>query len=164
MLSNNHADNHAGLGGLGGAGGAGGIGGLDSIYTELIAEHSRSMENKHHLALPTVTKKGRNPSCGDEITLELNVADGVIQDAAFTGAGCAISQASTSIMIDLIKGESVEEARRLADLFLQMIKGEITDDEELEDLDEALALKNISHMPARVKCAVLSWRTLLESV
>ena len=105
MLSNNHADNHAGLGGLGGAGGAGGIGGLDSIYTELIAEHSRSVENKHHLSLPTVTKKGRNPSCGDEITLELQVEDGIIKDAAFMGIGCAISQASTSIMIDLIKGE-----------------------------------------------------------
>ncbi len=158
MLNNNHADNHAGLGGLSG------IGGLDSIYTELIAEHSRSVENKHHLSFPTVTQKGRNPSCGDEITLELQVEDGIIKDAAFTGVGCAISQASTSIMIDLIKGEKVEEAHRLADLFLQMIKGEITDDEELEDLDEALALKNISHMPARVKCAVLSWRTLLESI
>ena len=161
MLSNNHADNHAGLGGIGGLSG---LGGLDSIYTELIAEHSRSMENRHHLALPTVAQKGRNPSCGDEITLELQVEDGVIKDAAFTGIGCAISQASTSIMIDLIKGEPVEQARYLADLFLKMIKGEITDDDELEELDEALALKNISRMPARVKCAVLSWRTLLEIV
>ncbi|MCI7613694.1 MAG: SUF system NifU family Fe-S cluster assembly protein [Selenomonadaceae bacterium] len=122
------------------------------------------MENRHHLALPTVAQKGRNPSCGDEITLELQVENGVIKDAAFTGIGCAISQASTSIMIDLIKGEPVEQARHLADLFLKMIKGEITDDDELEELDEALALKNISRMPARVKCAVLSWRTLLEIV
>ena len=137
---------------------------LDSIYTELIAEHSRSAVNKHHLALPTVTKKGRNPSCGDEITLELQIEDGIVKDAAFTGMGCAISQASTSIMIDLIKGESIEQAKHLADLFLKMIKGEITDDDELEELDEAMALKNISNMPARVKCAVLSWRTLLETL
>lgn len=137
---------------------------LDSIYTELIAEHSRSVENKHHLAMPTITQKGRNPSCGDEITLELQVEDGKIKDASFTGVGCAISQASTSIMIDLIKGEPVEQAQHLADLFLKMIKGEITDDDELEELDEAMALKNISHMPARVKCAVLSWRTLLETL
>ena len=129
---------------------------LDSIYTELIAEHSRSAENKHPLAFPTVTQKGRNPSCGDEITLQLQVKDGVIEDAAFTGIGCAISQASTSIMIDLIKGETVEQAKHLADLFLKMIKREITDEAELEELDEALALKNISNMPARVKCAVLS--------
>ena len=137
---------------------------LDSIYTELIAEHSRSAENKRPLAFPTVTQKGRNPSCGDEITLQLQVKDGVIEDAAFTGIGCAISQASTSIMIDLIKGETVEQAKHLADLFLKMIKREINDEAELEELDEALALKNISNMPARVKCAVLSWHTLQQII
>ena len=138
--------------------------GLDGIYTELIAEHSRSAENKQPRAFPTVTQKGRNPSCGDEITLQLQVKDGVIEDAAFTGIGCAISQASTSIMIDLIKGETVEQAKHLADLFLKMIKREITDEAELEELDEALALKNISNMPARVKCAVLSWYTLPQII
>jgi nitrogen fixation NifU-like protein len=107
--------------------------------------------------------KGRNPSCGDEITLELQVEDGYIKDASFVGIGCAISQASTSIMIDLIKGESVAKARHLANLFLRMIKREeLTEDEE-EELDEAFALKNISNMPARVKCAVLSWHTLEEA-
>ena len=100
--------------------------------------------------------------CSRRMTVELE--DGIIKDAAFTGIGCAISQASTSIMIDLVKGEPVEQARHLADLFLKMIKGEITDDDDLEELDEALALKNISRMPARVKCAVLSWRTLQEII
>ena len=134
--------------------------GLENIYTELIAEVSRNPENRHHLDAPTVTLKGRNPSCGDEITLELQVENDVVKDASFTGVGCAISQASTSMMIDLIKGESVEEAKRLAGLFLGMIKGDITDDDELEDLGDAIALKNISNLPARVKCAVLSWHTL----
>ena len=134
--------------------------GLENIYTELIAEESRNPENRHHLDAPTVTLKGRNPSCGDEITLELQVENDVVKDASFTGVGCAISQASTSMMIDLIKGESVEEAKRLAGLFLGMIKGDITDDDELEDLGDAIALKNISNLPARVKCAVLSWHTL----
>ena len=115
---------------------------LDSIYTELIAEHSRSTENKHHLKLPTVVQKGRNPSCGDEITLELQVENGKIKDASFTGVGCAISQASTSIMIDLIKGESVAKAQHLADLFLKMIKGEITEDDELEELDLYFLMNN----------------------
>ncbi len=133
---------------------------LADIYTELIAEHSRSNVNKHHLAQATCCEKGHNPSCGDEITLELQVEDGKIKDASFTGVGCAISQASTSMMIDLIKGESVEKAEHLAKLFIGMIKGEVTEDEELEELDEAMALKNISNMPARVKCAVLSWHTL----
>ena len=133
---------------------------LDSIYTELIAEQSRNPVNKHHLEQPTVALKGHNPSCGDEITLELTVADGIIQDASFTGVGCAISQASTSMMIDLIKGATVEKAEHLIQLFLGMIKGEITDEDALEELDEAAALQSISHMPARVKCAVLSWHTL----
>ena len=138
--------------------------GLESIYTELIAEQSRNPENKHHLAAPTIVLKGRNPSCGDEISLELTVADGRIAEAAFTGVGCAISQASTSMMIDLIKGESVERAQHLIALFLGMIKGEITDDAALEELDEAIALKNIANLPARVKCAVLSWHTLDDAL
>ena len=137
---------------------------LESIYTELIAEQSRNPENKHHLAAPTLVLKGRNPSCGDEIALELTLADGRIADAAFTGVGCAISQASTSMMIDLIKGETVEQAKHLVKLFLGMIKGEITDDKVLEELDEAMALKNIAHLPARVKCAVLSWHTLGDAL
>lgn len=135
---------------------------LDSIYTELIAEHSRSVVNKHHLEHPTVVRKGRNPSCGDEISLELQLADGLVQEASFTGIGCAISQASASLMIDLVKGKTEAEAKRLAELFVAMIKGEVTDEEQLEELDEAMALQSISHLPARVKCAVLSWRTLLE--
>lgn len=133
---------------------------LSAIYTELIAEHNKSQHNKRHLEHPTAVLKGRNPSCGDEITLEVRVQNGVIADAAFTGIGCAISQASTSIMIDLVQGETVEKAQELIDTFLGMIKREIVDDEKLEILDEALALKNISNMPARVKCAVLSWHTL----
>ena len=107
---------------------------LSDIYTELIAEHSRSTE--------------------------LIVEDGKIKDAAFTGVGCAISQASTSMMIDLVKGKTVEEARHLADLFISMIKGKKLTEEELEELDEAAALEGVSRMPARVKCAVLSWHTL----
>lgn len=92
--------------------------------------------------------------------MELEVKDGIIQDASFTGVGCAISQASTSLMIGLVKGQPVEKARKLADLFIRMIKGEVEDEGELENLEDAAALKNISHMPARVKCAVLSWHTL----
>ena len=133
---------------------------LGDLYTEVIGEHSRSPENKGELSSANVRERGHNPSCGDEITLELEIADGVIKDAAFTGVGCAISQASTDIMIDLMRGKTVEEAHRLAQLFTAMIKREVTDDEVLEELDEAVALKNISNMPARVKCAVLAWHTL----
>ena len=133
---------------------------LGDLYTEVIGEHSRSPENKGELAAATVRERGHNPSCGDEITLELLIEGDIIKDAAFTGVGCAISQASTDIMIDLMRGKTVEEAQRLAQLFTAMIKREVTDDAALEELDEAIALKNISNMPARVKCAVLAWHTL----
>ncbi len=138
--------------------------GLDSIYTEILTEHNNSNRNKHHIENPTKVLKGVNPSCGDEIELELREKDGVIEDAAFTGIGCAISQASASIMIDLIKGKSDEEALKLAKTFFGMIKNEITDESQLEVLDEAIALKDISHMPARVKCAVLGWHTLENAI
>ena len=133
---------------------------LGDLYTEVIGEHSRSPENKGELAAATVRERGHNPSCGDEITLELQIENDIIKDAAFTGVGCAISQASTDIMIDLMRGKTVEEAQRLAQLFTSMIKREVTDDAALEELDAAIALKNISNMPARVKCAVLAWHTL----
>ena len=133
---------------------------MDALYREAILDHYRHPRHKGHLEHADISHFDHNPFCGDEITLELDVKDGIIRDAAFTGVGCAISQASTSMMIDLIKGESVEKAEHLAKLFIAMIKGEVTDEEELEELDEAMALKNISTMPARVKCAVLSWHTL----
>jgi len=133
---------------------------LENIYTELIAEHSQSKENRRQLAHTTIKERGHNPSCGDEIILELEIADGVIKDAAFSGVGCAISQASTDMMIELMRGKKIDEAKRLAELFIDMIHGDITDDAELEELDEAAALKNISTMPARVKCATLAWHTL----
>ena len=137
---------------------------LENIYTELIAEHSQAKENRRQLEHATIKELGHNPSCGDEIILELEVSDGVIKDAAFNGTGCAISQASTDMMIEPMRGKTVDEARHLAELFIKMIQGEVTDDTELEALDEAAALKNISTMPARVKCATLAWHTLRQCV
>ena len=134
--------------------------GLEQIYTQVILENSRSEEHKHPVEGCTHQLEGVNPSCGDDITLQLRVKDGIIEDAAFLGTGCAISQASASMMIDLIKGKDVEKAKKLAGIFIGMIKGEITDDETLDELEDAQALRDISHMPARVKCAVLGWHTL----
>lgn len=137
---------------------------LNSIYTEIITEHNSSNHNKHALEGANIIENGHNPSCGDEITLQLKIDKGIVKDASFTGVGCAISQASTSIMIDLIKGKTVEEAKELTHTFIGMIKREITDENELEALEDALAFKNISNMPARVKCAVLAWHTFDEAV
>lgn len=134
-----------------------------NIYGEVLTEHARSEHNRHHLENPTMVCHGINPSCGDELTLELTEKDGKIVDASFTGSGCAVSMASASIMIDLIKGKSVEEATHLSETFFRMIKSE-AEEEELEILEDAIALKDISHMPARVKCAVLGWHTLKENL
>lgn len=137
---------------------------LSTIYTEIITEHNLSNHNKHHLQKPNIVEKGHNPSCGDEIELELKFKDDIIEDAAFIGTGCAISQASTSIMIDLIKGRKKDEAVKLINTFLGMIKREIKDEAELEKLEDAIAFRNIANMPARVKCAVLAWHTLQEGI
>lgn len=137
---------------------------LSQIYTQVITEHSNSNRNKHHLEHPDVVEEGVNPSCGDEITLEVRIENGIIEEASFTGSGCAISQASTSIMVDLMEGKTIEEARVLVETFLGMVKKEITDEDELEALEEAIALQNISNMPARVKCAVLAWYTLKKAL
>jgi nitrogen fixation NifU-like protein len=137
---------------------------LDSVYTELIMEHNKNSRNKHSLENADLSEHGHNPSCGDDITLELKFDGDIISEAAFTGSGCAISQASTSIMIDLIKDKSIEEALELVETFIAMIKKDIKDQQELRKLKDAMALKNISNMPARVKCAVLSWHTLKEAL
>ena len=133
---------------------------LENVYNELIMEHSMNSYNKKKLEHADFCEIGHNPNCGDEITLELNVKDGVIEDMAFSGHGCAISQASTSIMIDTLKGKSLEEAKEIFKTFIGMIKREITDEAELEKLKDAIAFQNVSHMPARVKCALLAWHTI----
>ena len=94
------------------------------------------------------------------LRLRLSPDGQTIEEAAFTGQGCAVSQASADIMAELVTGESVEEAKRLTDLFFRMIQGEELSDDEQDDLDEAYELARISRMPARVKCAELGWRTL----
>ena len=137
---------------------------LTEVYNELIMEHSMNSYNKRKLENADYSSIGHNPNCGDEITLELKVNDNIIEDMAFSGHGCAISQASTSIMIDVLKGKTIEEAKEIIKTFIEMIKREITDEEELKKIEEAIAFKNVSNMPARVKCALLAWHTLEDMI
>ena len=134
---------------------------LKTLYREIVNEHNLHPEHKRNLENPTMVLEGVNPSCGDDINLQLEIRDGVITDAAFNGNGCAISQASADMMIDLIMGKPLEEAMRLQKSFMGMIQGTASE-EEIEELEEAAALQDISHMPARVKCAVLGWRTMRQ--
>ena len=132
-----------------------------AFYNEILIDHNMHPGHKHDLPDADVEMRGYNPSCGDDIFLKLKVKDGKITDGAFEGDGCAISQASTEMMLDLIIGKSTEEALNLAEIFLRMIKGQITS-EEKDQLEEAGILEDISHMPSRVKCAVLGWHTMEE--
>lgn len=133
---------------------------VENIYTAALMQHNSHPDYKYEMEGCTCSHEGVNPSCGDELTLQLRIESGVIEEASFVGSGCAVSQASADMMADLITGETVEEAKRLVGLFLGMIKGEALSEEDKEDLDEAAELESISRMPARVKCAELAWRTL----
>ena len=133
---------------------------LTEVYNELIMEHSMNSYNKKKLENADYCEIGHNPNCGDEITLELKVNGDVIEDMAFSGHGCAISQASTSIMIDTLKGKTIKEAKEIIKIFIEMIKRETTSEEELKKLEDAIAFRNVSNMPARVKCALLAWHTI----
>ncbi len=135
---------------------------MPSIYTAALMEHNAHPDYKYDLENATHEHEGINPSCGDELVLKLRLGDDgrTIEEAAFTGHGCAVSQASADMMADLITGESIDEARRLCELFIGMVQGKELSDQDREDLDEAAELETISRMPARVKCAELAWRTL----
>lgn len=133
------------------------------FYNEILTEHNIRPEFKHDLPDADIVLEGVNPSCGDDIFLKLKMDGDIISDGAFVGDGCAISQASADIMLGMVIGKTRDEALEMGKIFMKMIQGEATD-EEIESLDEASALKDIAHMPARVKCAVLGWRTLREAM
>lgn len=135
---------------------------ITDVYNDLIMEHSMNSYNKKNLENPTLCEMGHNPNCGDEIEIQIKLKDNIIEDMAFTGHGCAISQASTSIMIDTLKGKTIEEAKDIIKTFIEMIKRETKNEDDLKKLEDAIAFKNISNMPARVKCALLAWHTIEE--
>ena len=132
-----------------------------SFYNTILTEHNLHPLHKQVLKDANLALEGVNPSCGDDIVLQLKVEDGKITDGAFAGSGCAVSQASADMMLDLIIGRTKEEALELSDIFLKMIHDEATP-EEIDRLEEASSLQDISHMTARVKCAVLGWHTMEE--
>ena len=125
------------------------------MYNEVLLDHNAHPYNKDAHIKATHKKHLHNASCGDNITVELQVEKGKIVDAAFSGVGCAISQASADLMLDLLIGKTVKKATELAPLFQAMIHGEEKDFSKLED---AQALQNVAKMPARTKCALLAWK------
>lgn len=137
---------------------------INTFYSEILTDHNLHPAHKHGIENPNLVLEGVNPSCGDDIVLQLRVDDNdVIVDGGYVGDGCAISQASADMMLDLVIGRKKEEALHLSDIFMRMIKdpASLTDD-EMDELEEASSLQDIAHMPSRVKCAVLGWRTMNE--
>ncbi len=135
---------------------------LRELYQEVILDHNRSPRNFGRLEDPTLQADGHNPLCGDKLTVALNVADGVVTDIRFEGSGCAISKASASLMTEGIKGKTLDEARALFERFHQMV----TDQAAPADasLGKLTVFAGVRDYPARVKCAILAWHTLLAAV
>lgn len=133
---------------------------LDSLYKEIILDHYKRPRNRGVLDPHTVRHEGLNPSCGDELELYLLVEGDTVEDVSFVGEGCAISQASASMMTRALKGLSLTEAQALADDFKGMIHGEPPSD----NLGDLKLLQGISKLHARVKCATLPWVTLVEAL
>jgi nitrogen fixation NifU-like protein len=136
---------------------------LSSLYQQLILEHYRKPHNKGELDDSTVEIHMNNPTCGDEIRLQLRLEDDEITDARFVGQGCSISQASVSMMTDLLTGASVDEAEALARRFTEMMHG---DEDAAKDrsLGDLRALQGVSKFPVRIKCALLGFDALQEAL
>ena len=127
------------------------------MYQEIILDHYR---NPHHKGLQEpydVEVHHTNPTCGDEVTLRVRVADGVVQDVSYDGQGCSISQASTSVMTDLVIGKAVDEAMATSDVFLALMQSRGTMEPDEDVLEDGIAFAGVSRYPARVKCALLGW-------
>ena len=136
----------------------------DEIYREVILDHYRAPRHHGKIASPDILEWGKNPLCGDELELYLSLRDGKIFDIKFDGKGCSISQASASMMTEAVSGKSLEEVHKIvADFKGMMIEGKPSDDLP-EDLEDAKSLEGVKKYPVRIKCALLSWNTLLEAM
>lgn len=133
---------------------------LAELYQSVIVEHDRSPRNFRTLATPSCRAEGRNPMCGDEVVVELQVdADGRIIDVGFQGRGCAISRASASMMTAAVKGLTTAEARQMFDRFHALVTGG-----EATGLGKLEAFRGVAEFPMRVKCATLAWHAMKEAL
>jgi len=138
---------------------------LDDMYRDIILDHYRSPRGKKKIDDANITSEGQNPSCGDEIDVQMRTQDGKVEDVHVNCRGCAISVASGSMLAELIKGKSLAEVTRIAALVRQMLKGELDElPKELEELGDIDALQGVKQFPVRIKCALLSWITLIEGL
>lgn len=136
---------------------------LDSLYQEVILDHYRSPHHKGLSADKDIQVHHNNPSCGDEVTLNLSMKGGVVTDLTWDGVGCSISMASTSVMSDLLVGKGYKDAINILDNFVELMqsKGQSEGDESI--LEDAVAFAGVSKFPARIKCALLGWMAFKDA-
>ena len=141
--------------------------GLEDLYREIILDHYKNPRNRGELPEPAISVEGHNPLCGDEITLYLDVADGAIRDVKVSGQGCSISQSSASMMTQAVIGRPVDEVRAVIRRFKSMMditeEGAEPGDAEIS-LGDLEALQGVVKFPVRIKCATLSWNTLIQAL
>jgi nitrogen fixation NifU-like protein len=134
---------------------------LDDLYRRVIMDHYKTPRNRGTFdSSEAVTINLNNPTCGDRISLQLQIEDGIVKDAKFTGEGCSISLSSASMMTDAVKGKTVEEAHEMAESFSGLMKGQNVEF-EYEDIE---ALSGVNKFPARIKCATLAWNALRKGI
>jgi len=134
---------------------------LDDLYRRVIMDHYQTPRNQGELEDADATIQLKNPTCGDQIQLQMKVEEGKIKDAKFKGEGCSISMSSASMMTDAVKGLTVDQALDLADRFSKMMLGDEVDTEDFEDIE---ALQGVCKFPARIKCATLAWKAMEKGI
>lgn len=137
---------------------------IRDLYQEVVFDHNRNPRNFRVMEDANRKIEGFNPLCGDRITLYAKVIDGKIEDVSFQGSGCAISTASASLMTEIVKGQTEQEAEQLFDLFHRITTGKNGDDVNLEELGKLAVLAGVRAYPARVKCATLAWHSLQSAL
>lgn len=134
---------------------------INELYQQVILDHSRSPLNYHALPDPSRTAQGRNPICGDQVTVYVKMDGDVIADIGFQGSGCAISKAAASIMTASLKGKTVAEARVMFDQFRQVVT---TGEGDLDEMGKLAAFAGVHKFPGRVKCAILPWHAIMSAL
>ncbi len=137
----------------------------NELYQQVILDHNRKPRNFRDMESSTHSCHGFNPLCGDDYTIYLNVnGDDVIEDLSFMGSGCAISKASSSLMTTFLKGKKVGESRKIFEEFHKMVLGELDPETQEHHLGKLKLFKGIREYPSRIKCASLSWHTLVGAL
>lgn len=133
---------------------------LDDLYRRVIMDHYKNPRNKGRFEDGSVSVDLHNPTCGDRISLQMKVENGIVQDSRFVGEGCSISMSSASMMTEAVKGKTLEEALSMAESFSSLMKGENVE----FDYEDIEALSGVKKFPARIKCATLAWNALRKGI